>query len=149
VARLTAQEHLLGCLLCEPGLYLRLKDEEWEAVVPEAFPEGPARRIAEAMADLRLNEEAATLRAVMVSIEDAATQRFATHAAAEVDRMTEGDGQRLVQHFAERVREVLLRRTEGQGQEEAKGDWIHAVLRQRELRAAMGHDPTRLPRPSG
>ena len=129
--------------------------------MPEAFTEGPARRVAEAMADLRLNEEAATLGAVLLLIEDAPTQRFATHAAAEVDRMTEGDGQRLVQHFAERVREVLLRRTvspatcqltaDGSGADgpEGGGDWIQAVLRQRELRATLGHDPTRLPRPAG
>ncbi len=151
--RMSAQEQLLGCLLCDPGLWLRIKDEEWEVVAADAFEHGPARDIAMAMSELRLNEEPATLNAVLASLDEAGAQRFATQAAAEVDRITEGDPQRLVQHFAERMREVLLRRTVRTGLPpapvEAGDDWIHAVLRQRELRASLGHDPTRLPRPAG
>jgi len=150
---MTAQEHLLGCLLCDAGLWLRFKDEEWEAVSPDAFVSGPARRVAEVMADLRLNEEPATLNAVLAMIEDAETQRYATLAAAEIDRITEGNAERLVQHFAERLREVLMQRTvraaAAPATDLAGDDWIHGVLRQRELRATLGHDTTRLPRPTG
>jgi DNA primase len=151
--RMTAQEHLLGCLLCDTGLWLRFKDEEWEAVSPDAFAAGPAQRVAEVMADLRLNEEPATLNAVLAMIEDAETQRYATLAASEIDRITEGNAERLVQHFAERLREVLMQRTVRAGAipaaDGAGDDWIHGVLRQRELRATLGHDTTRLPRPTG
>jgi DNA primase len=152
-ARLTTQEQILGCLLCDPGLWLRLKDEEWEAVGVEAFAEGPARRVAAAMAELRLNEEPVTLGAVLAMADDVETHRFATAAAAEVERITEGDGQRLVQHFAERLREVMLQKTVRMGPAPAADgvgeDWIQGVLRQRELRATLGHDSTRLPRPTG
>ncbi len=158
ISKLSAQEHLLGCLLCDAGLWLRFKDEEWEAVTPDAFPPGPAQRVAEVMADLRLNEEPATLNAVLAMIEDADTQRYATHIAAEIDRITGGGSELLVQHFAERLREVLLQRTVRRappssggprGVEQAGDDWIQAVLRQRELRASLGHDTTRMPRPTG
>lgn len=151
--KLSVHEQLLGCLLCDPGLWLRLKDEEWEAVGAEAFEGGPARRVAAAMAELRLNEEPVTLGAVLAMVEDVESHRFATAAAAEVERITEGDAQRLVQHFSERLREVMLRRTvrtaAPAAADRAGDDWIHAVLRQRELRATLGHDPTRLPRPAG
>jgi len=158
ISKLSAQEHLLGCLLCDAGLWLRFKDEEWEAVTPDAFPPGPAQRVAEVMADLRLNEEPATLNAVLAMIEDADTQRYATHIAAVIDRITGGGSELLVQHFAERLREVLLQRTVRRappssggprGVEQAGDDWIQAVLRQRELRASLGHDTTRMPRPTG
>jgi hypothetical protein len=86
-------------------------------------------------------------------IEDAETQRYATLAASEIDRITEGNAERLVQHFAERLREVLMQRTVRAGAipaaDGAGDDWIHGVLRQRELRATLGHDTTRLPRPTG
>ncbi len=154
VLRMSAQEHLLGCLLCDHTLWLRLKDEEWECVAPMSFEERSHPRIvAEAMADLRLNEEPATLNAVLATLEDAKAQRYATQLAAEIDRITEGSAERLVQHFAERVREVLLQRTVRTSPtahtESGNDDWIQAVLRQRELRATLGHDTTRLPRPSG
>lgn len=150
--RLSPQDHLLGCLMCDPELWNRLKEEEWDLVSPDAFAHGPARRVAAAMADIRLHEEPTTLGAVLAALEDAESQRFATHAASEVDRLTNADGATLVSHFTERLREVLLQRTVRRpaSQVEPTGeDWMQAVLRQRELRAAVGHDPTRLPRPAG
>ncbi len=152
--RADAQAHLLACLMCHPDLWNRLKDEEWELLSPESMAEGPAREVARAMADIRLHEEPTTLGAVLAALDDAEAQRFATRISTMVDHLTGGDPSRLVAHFAERLREAMLQRTirrpSRAAAERPDGEsWMQAVLRQRELRAAVGHDPTRLPRPGG
>jgi DNA primase len=149
-----AQAHLLACLMCDPDLWNRLKDEEWELLSPESMAEGPAREVARVMADIRLHEEPTTLGAVLAALDDAEAQRFATRVSTMVDHLTGGDPARLVAHFAERLREAMLQRTirrpSRAAAEGSDGEsWMQAVLRQRELRAAVGHDPTRLPRPGG
>lgn len=153
-ARIDPQSHLLACLMCDPDLWNRLKDEEWDLVLPEAMAPGPARDVARAMADIRLHEEPTTLGAVLATLDDAEAQRFATRIASTVDHLTGGDPARLVAHFVERVREAMLQRTLRRPAPAAPADtggqaWVQAVVRQRELRAAVGHDPTRLPRPGG
>lgn len=152
--RADAQAHLLACLMCDPDLWNRLKDEEWELLSPESMAEGPAREVARVMADIRLHEEPTTLGAVLAALDDAEAQRFATRVSTMVDHLTGGDPARLVAHFAERLREAMLQRTirrpSRAAAERPDGEsWMQAVLRQRELRAAVGHDPTRLPRPGG
>ncbi|MBX3404688.1 MAG: DNA primase [Phycisphaeraceae bacterium] len=152
--RLDAQAHLLACLMCDPDLWNRLKDEEWELLSPDAMAEGPVREVARAMADIRLHEEPTTLGAVLAALDDAEAQRMATRIATTVDHLTAGDPARLVAHFVERLREAMLQRTLRRPAPAVPADtggesWMQAVLRQRELRAAVGHDPTRLPRPGG
>ena len=38
--RLDAQAHLLACLMCDPDLWNRLKDEEWSCFRPTGWPRG-------------------------------------------------------------------------------------------------------------
>lgn len=105
---LTAREHLLGCVMCEPTLQLSLTEDQSPFMDPDAYAPGPMQEVARVIAMLVVDETPPTLRAVLEHLEEAEAQRVATRAAAEVDRLTEGDAERLRRHWRERLRELEL-----------------------------------------
>jgi DNA primase len=161
--RLGAREHLLGCVLCEPTLLMALDLDHAESLNPDRFEQEVFREVARVVHELFVNEESAALSNVLAAIDDSVVGAAAVAAARAVETMTDGRTDRLHEHWNERLRAVVredLRSgvlSEGGAESEtqraeasaAGEDWQKDILRLRRHAAALGPDPTALPRPSG
>jgi DNA primase len=105
---LSARDHLLGCVMCEPSLQLSLSEEQSPLMDPDAYAPGPMQEVARVIAMLVVDETPPTLRTVLEHLDDPEAQRMATRVATEVDRLTEGDAERLRRHWRDRLRELEL-----------------------------------------
>ncbi|MFN7020888.1 MAG: DNA primase [Phycisphaerales bacterium] len=151
---LSPAEHLLGCVLCEPSLMHALTEEQSPLLDPDAFADGPTRRVAQTVASLVVDERPPSLQEVLSALDDPEAQRVATRLCAEVERITDGDPERLRQHWRDRLRLAALERP---GMETASpppvaepGDgWADLASLGRSIRESrqrVGHDPRSIPR---
>ncbi len=170
-------EHALGCLLCDPSLAGFFGAEVDDILEEGAYPPGPARQVAQAVA-ARISSSAhedapdATLSHVLIALEDAEARRLATRLAAETERITDHDSNRLREHFRACVKgaRLVLERASrdrmaaaetaagvetvdgvsaGSGAETGmNGTLIERLERQRRLHADFGGDRKTLPRPA-
>lgn len=161
---MTASEHVLGCILCEPSLLLALTDEQWTILDPESFPRAASRAIAHAVHDLYVNEETCSLQRVLAELDDSAAHQCATTLCMQVDRATEHKAELLREHFRERVAQALRDRRGSTVMESKPVDqaadlsglssassadaWALSVARLRERAQSHGADPRALPRPT-
>lgn len=154
-APLSAAEHLLGCVLCEPSLLHALTEEQAPVLEPDAYAEGPMQQVARAVASLVVDERDPGLREVLEVLDEPEAQRAATRLATEVDRLTDGESERLHRHWRERLRVAMLER-EGSpapeiGASAAPGTtgrddpWANLVQVQ-DARRRLGPDPRVMPR---
>jgi DNA primase len=150
---MTAAEHALGCILCDPALMMSLSEEHAEAIDPERFSDRASRAIAAAVHDLFVHEESPSLQSVLASLDDDDTKRAATAIYAAVEQATEGKVERLHAHWRERIaeafRELRVRVTPAMATSVGGDDWQAAIARKRESVAAHGADPLALPKPGG
>jgi DNA primase len=172
---MTASEHVLGCILCEPTLLLALTDEQWAILDPETFARPASRAIAHAVHELYVNEESCSLQRVLAELNDSAAHQCATTLCMQVDRATEHKAELLREHFRERVTQALReRRPTAEVEPKAldaviddrsvaaatpslsaaasasaavADEWALSVARLRERAQALGADPRALPRP--
>ena len=84
---LGTQARALGCLLCDPGLWVGLSDTDREALDPAHLEEGHQRAVAEAMFDLAA-QGSCDLAAVM-SVLQATEQHVATDMCMHAARLCE------------------------------------------------------------
>jgi DNA primase len=143
---LTAAEHLLGCVLCEPSLMHSLTEEQSPLLEPDAYAEGAVREVARAIASLVVDERPPSLQEVLSVLDDPECQRVATRLAAEVERVTEGDGPRLHQHWRDRLRAAGSPRTENKNIDSARDTEWGSLASIRERRRQQGPDPLLIPR---
>jgi DNA primase len=150
--RSVAAEQVLGCVLNDPTLVHALSPEQWSLIDPDRLPEGPAREIAAAVAELCIEEREPGLRAVLSMLDDGPTARAATALAQSVDRLTEGKPDLLRKHFAERLRhaefEDLARVKAAAAGPSDPQQQAEAIAKLRETRATLGVDRRKLPRPA-
>lgn len=149
--RLSTAEQIIGCILNDPSLVYSLRPEQWELIDPGRLPEGSARSVAAAIAEVCIEERDPSLQALLSIIDDEATSRAATALTQEIDRLTGGDRERLHQHFNERLRHAELERASQPERGPAPGPdadgGAAALSRLRESRAMLGADRRRMPRP--
>jgi len=104
---LTAREHLLGCVLNDPGLLHSLTEDQSPMLDPEGYSDGPMQEVARAIAALVVDEHPPTLEAVLGVLDDPELQQCATRLAREVERMTGADADLLHHHWRDRLRDAL------------------------------------------
>lgn len=146
---LSARDHLLGCVMCDPSLLHSLTDEQSPLLDPDAYAAGPMQGVARVIASLVVDEVPPTLEAVLAHVDDPETQRWAIRAAREVERLTDGDGERLHRHWRDRLDEAM-RRASTVGPAAAgnpSGDPVDRLSRIREAKRALGTDARAVPRP--
>lgn len=100
---LTAREHLLGCVMCEPSLTLSLSEAQWALLEPDSFEDPVTRAVARVLTDVLLDEGQPSLQSVLERCEDRAAQQHATRLASEIDRLTDGARDRLHKHWLDRL----------------------------------------------
>jgi len=105
---LSASEHLLGCVLCEPALMHALTEEQSPLLDPDAYAPGPMQTVARAIASLVVDERPPSLQEVLAVLDDTECQRVATRLATEVERVTESSADRLHHHWRDRLRLAML-----------------------------------------
>jgi len=158
----TASEHALGCLLCDPGLLLLLDESGRDLVRPEVYPPGPTREVARTLSEAWNAHDGhagagfesagvdVSLKKILAELEDAEARRRAAALASEVERVTEGDHERLAEHLRscllrarrDRSREVLVAAS-GQAGSESLLERLNA---RRQVHRELGGDPLAAPR---
>lgn len=152
-ANMSASEHALACILCDPNLILTLTEDNWDVLDPERFPDGPSRRIAAVVHELFVSEEAVTLENVLGALEDEDAKRTATAFYTIVDQATEGKPERLHEHWKERLN-AAYRDTKVRAEPRivpsgaASDEFLVNIARLRDRSTAIGADPRSIPRPA-
>lgn len=98
--------HCLGCLVCEPSLATTLMDGDRDILDPGAYPPGPLREIAQAVAEAQ-DAASPTTASVIDGVREESARRLAAQLVQIVTTETGGDGARLAAHFHECVRRAL------------------------------------------
>jgi DNA primase len=135
VGRLGTLEQALGCMLCEPTLWLTLSDADREALDPAHLEAGAARVVAEAMFDLAAAGHGCGISAVIALLDDPDTQAAATEMHARMSDVTSGDPARVREYFRDCLRSL--------GQPEAS----LSIESLRSRHAATGGNRRVIPRP--
>ncbi len=144
-APLSARDHLLGCVMCDPSLQQSLTEDQSPLLDPDAYAAGPMQEVARVIASLVVDEVPPTLEAVLDSMDDPESQRWAIRAAREVERITEGDADRLHRHWRDRLHDALLHAA--RARPSSSGADPAARLEQlRSVRKSLGVDARALPR---
>jgi DNA primase len=156
---LTSREHLLGCVMCDPSLQHSLNEEQSLLLDPEAYAHGPMQEVARAIASLVVDEQPPTLESVLGMLDEPETQRCAIRLAREVERLTEGDSDRLHRHWRDRIRDAVLEDARAGnsavaapdiagGADETSGaaDSLQRLTQLRDLRKRLGTDARAVPR---
>jgi len=101
----TWREHLLGCLLNDPSLWLSLATEDHALLDPEGFEDTRVAQVAETTRRLAGSEGGASLQRVVGALEMEAAE-VAVWLSEHVDRETESNRDRLHEHWRQTLRAV-------------------------------------------
>ena len=140
-AKLTSSEHLLGCILCDGGLYASLNTEERDLIDPGAYRWALLSRLAETINTVARGGRRPDLAAVLTEVEDLALKDAAVTLASRVDLETDRDRERLHRHWRECLRRAALDRLATSPAEAAQR------IELRRTHIAAGGDRKVLPRP--
>lgn len=155
---LGSREHLLGCVMCDPSLQHSLTEEQSPLLDPDAYAGGPMQQVARAIASLVVDEHPPTLGAVLSLLDEPEAQQAAIRLAREVERLTEGDAERLHRHWRDRIRDALMEDARAgfagaAGADYAstqetpvEGDPLRRLTNIRDVRRRLGTDARAVPR---
>jgi DNA primase len=104
IGDLSAREQALGCVLCEPSLWMAMTDGHRELLDPEMFPRGEMAAIADAMFRAGGNGALPALSVVAAQLEDPEHQGTATDLFMRIGQLTEHDPARLRAWFEDCMR---------------------------------------------
>jgi hypothetical protein len=117
------------------------------------------QEVARAIASLVVDEQPPTLESVLGMLDEPETQRCAIRLAREVERLTEGDSDRLHRHWRDRIRDAVLEDARAGnsavaapdiagGADETSGaaDSLQRLTQLRDLRKRLGTDARAVPR---
>lgn len=151
-ALLSHAEHALGCLLCNPALRFGFDNGLEDILDPCAYPDGPARMVADALHNrMKLAEtiedaQEPTLADVLTDLDDPEARRVAIRIASETERITDHDEERIREHLAWCVRMKRLRAGDIELNHSAPADVIELLERRRHAHRTLGGDPRTMPR---
>lgn len=142
---LAVSTHLLGCILRDGNLWLALKDDVRDLVLPSAYRHPLLRELAQVVADVALHGETPDLKGVLTHEEDGALQSVAVALHERIAGETGGDPGTLQAHWRECVRRGELERGVGPA---VPLSAIELIELKRKQHASLGGDMTVLPRPT-
>jgi len=135
IAGLSVIEQALGCLLCEPSLWLSISDAQREMIDPAHLPDGASRAVAEAMFDLAAAGTPPTFEAVRSHL-DGEDSQAATDLYVRMDHITDKKPDQVRAYFRDCMRSLS-----------AQDERPRSLEFARERAAAMGANRRVLPRP--
>jgi DNA primase len=153
-------EWALACLLSRPELAEDFSRDARDIVGERSYGSGSTRAIADRLAQIIDTDGQAPLARVLSGIEDGASRSVAAGFAAEAERITDGDAERLRLLFEDSVRRLArgralagddgraTERPAEQNEPGAGGDALDRLLEVRDAHRRFGGDPTRAPRPA-
>lgn len=162
----TSKEHMLACILSEPGLWASLDMAGRAMLAPQTWEWRPFRVMVEAVFD-RLGQAKAPsevqCRDLIGSIADDDARSVAVAIVAELDRLTESDPVRVMKHFQECLADEARRWATAEARGVSTVDDGEAtsvtgpvvsdeqalvrIARLRDLSQSGGKDPRTAPRP--
>lgn len=142
------EEHAVACMLAAPVLLENFREDCQDILKSAAYSSTPIGALAGALASLEHSAEHGML---INHLEDSESRRLAASFVAEIERVTEGDLDRISNYFRDCVNRVRMSRHRGD-EVEPKLDPVAALARKieatREKHAKLGGNPLALPRPS-
>lgn len=139
---LSAIEHVLGCVLCEPRLWDAATGEDGLEHHAAASPD--IAGLLAVMSALARAGEQPGLRSVMAALEDDAVKSLAVRLAARIDGETT-NGARVHEHFAESMKRLVMERSRSDRATAAEDPWAR-LKRVKTERGAAGDDRRVMPR---
>jgi DNA primase len=138
-------EHLLGCVLVEGELWLSLSEPERDLMGAGAYRSRLLSMLAQAVNHAGLRGDAPGLEFILAESEDLEIKQAATALHQRVQLETQGDRERLHNHWKECLRRAAIDRV-GLG---ARAESQFATIElKRRVHTALGPDRRVLPRPS-
>jgi len=114
-ARLTSAEHMLGCLLCDGGLWAAMGESEKDMLTPRAFEDRPVKHLAQCILDIGEDGSFPSLEMLLRATDDEQVKSAAVCLASRVEAETERNPTRLHSHWracVQRVRQDAKTQTE-------------------------------------
>ncbi len=143
-----ALEHAMACVLAAPVLLENFPQESQDILQAAAYSSAPIGQLASALATL---DGSAGTGMLINQLENSESRRLAASFVAEIDRVTEGNDERISNYFIDCVNRVRMERHRGD-EVEMKLDPVATLSRKieatREKHAKLGGNPLALPRPS-
>jgi len=150
---LTAHEHLLACVLCDPSLFASLDQGEQDFLSPRAYRWELLRSVAEIVRQLSDDAVAPHLNAVLAHTEDPSVQSAAVGLMSRIDLETDRNADRLRAHWSACLARARHDRITTEVKTTPTGDdlaeTLAAIEQRRRSISAHGADRRRLPRPNG
>ena len=137
-------QHALACLLAEPGIIRKFPDLARDILDPEVYGFGHARTVAETLALYANRDGEVSLSGLLLEFEEPQTRTLATGFAAEAERITEHDQEKIEQRFLDCARRHSKERLFLRG-DSATG--IDRILAVREAHKRLGGNPASVPKP--
>lgn len=150
--QLTPADHALACLLCEPKIAAEFLSDVRDILKPEVYSSAPSRTIASVVDRLLSTMGAEDLAFVTMlnAIDDLEARRIATAMVAEVERLTDGNRDRLNAYWQDCVKRIRFERNRGGVSDVIITDTDSLSRRlelSREKHTRLGGNPLALPRP--
>jgi len=143
VAPLTQAEHLIGCVLNAGGLWIELKSDEQEMLCSATYSRAAMQQIVQVIRDLAEDGADPAITNVLGHLQDPLVAELAVSVARSVERLTEGDSERIRAHFADARQRLASRVT----RTEQSTNPLERLQLLQQRRKASGHDPSRAPKP--
>lgn len=143
---LSAREHLLGCVLCDGGLWSRMSPPDRDLVAPEAYSSPLVARVAMLMQSLGTDEQSPALSALLQATEDGVIQSAAVCLMSRIASETDRDDARLSQHWRACLVRARADRMAGAMSELADSP-AEKLAQLREIKSKQGADRRVMPRP--
>lgn len=97
---LRPEEHLLGCILCDPALHPTLESAQHDLIRPQVYRWALLRRVAQTVIDLAEAGHPTDLHSFLLESDDLLLKDAATLLQERIDRETDRDRNRLRLHWA-------------------------------------------------
>jgi DNA primase len=132
---LSPREQALGCIVCEPELWVGLTDSQREMLDPEHFVNPAMTAIADAIFSLGGHGPGPDINALCSRLENPEEQGTATDLLMRIGQLTDQDSSRIRAYFEDCMRLVH------------SGERVRSLEHAREHHAAAGANRRVLPRP--
>ncbi len=107
-ATLGATEHALGCLLVDPMLAQTAPEDSREILERLAYGSPLLKEVAEAVSVAMERDGAPALSELLLALPSEQARSAATALVVEIDRVTEGDQERVAEHWKQCLRRARL-----------------------------------------
>lgn len=144
----SAEELLVAAVLTDDTLLTAIPADQRSLLAPASLPDGPARRLAEAVFPAAGPADGFIAARALSSLEDPELQRLAASMVADVEHITGGNPQNLRRAFDDAL--LVVKRRNADRALPAGNDQATVLARiaaRQSMHASVGKDPRSIPKP--